>query len=187
MKHRNSTRALLSVIFGITLIVSADAFAFDGVRKGIVMGAGLGFSPWVRVQSADNWVGTTESGPGVNFFMGYAWNDRNMIVYEATGTYYTSTYFNKTDIFEGLSGVRWYYYMGRRDRPFFFSLGLGAFRFSSAYDELDSNGFGYSVGGGWEFMKQVQIGLFYSGGSSDATFATLNHNVLSVLVTVVAY
>lgn len=53
--------------------------------------------------------------------------------------------------------------------------------------DLDSEGFGYSIAAGYEFIRHLQVGLYYTGGSTNADYATLNHHLLSLFVTVMAY
>lgn len=182
---------VISFLIILTLSLSADAF--DGERKGFVAGLGGGVAPVIHWSGNYLSSDVDRSGWGINFLVGYAWDDWNILAYEGIGWLYelpqTSTDFS----ISALDGVRWYHYFDKRNR-LFTSLGIGWFVGSSGGTDFDVSGFGYTAGIGYEFIKQLQIGVYYVAAHSTAPSdyenkfkVTTNHSVLNVLITLVAY
>ena len=77
-------KKLVVLVIGLSIVLAASASAFNGLRKGFVLGGGLGFAPAISWE-AENFPLFKEdvSGVALNFFLGYAWDEQNMIVWEA--------------------------------------------------------------------------------------------------------
>jgi hypothetical protein len=178
-----SVTMVLVILLGVS-----SGYAFDGKRKGFVLGFGLGVAPTAKWTNNLRIGDVSGTGYSVNFLIGYAWNDRNMLVYEAKGVMFKSSSLNDKYSIQGLDCAQWYHYWGMNKRKLFTSVGLGRMILGTQYCDIDGEGLGYSIGGGYEFMKQVQIGLFYMGGhTSNDLGLKANHYMLNVLITVVAY
>jgi hypothetical protein len=174
-------KRLLIFLLLFLLIFTTSALAFDGKRKGFVMGGGLGFAPVSRWSTS----GLNESsvGWGDDVLIGYAWNEKNMIILESNGTFYKSDIFD-ADIIQFFLGPTWYHYFGPQEgRTFFSVVGVGGYCFGLppfySYINICINcgempptppssarGFGYLIGGGYEFAKHFQIGAYLAGGKT---------------------
>ncbi len=170
------SKQILVCLFLIVLM-SSTAFAFDGNRKGFVLGGGIGFSP--QGKWTFDALDYDESGAGLafHFIIGGGLNERNLLVYEGNVMAYTSDLFDQT-IAQGFNGASWYHYFGNLGRSFFTTVGLGFYVFD--VDEFDSNdpGFGMLLGGGYEFARHWQAGAYFSfGKTSDAGFDFTHHHI----------
>jgi hypothetical protein len=171
-------KRILALLLLFLLIFTTSALAFDGQRKGFVLGGGLGFAPVNRWSTG----GFNENGVGWgdNTLIGYAWNEKNMIVLEGNGTFYNSDILD-VNILQFFLGPTWYHYFGPQEgRTFFSVVGIGGYYFGlppfSSYIRISLNGgemppfpptargVGYLIGGGYEFAKHYQIGAYLGGG-----------------------
>ncbi|PWB74127.1 hypothetical protein C3F09_04390 [candidate division GN15 bacterium] len=186
MSFNRSTILRLTTL--LVIAFCATTHAFDGKRKGFVAGFGLGFTPIASLSADRLGIETTKSGFGANMLAGYAWDDRNMIVYEGSGCLSKVSELGSSYVLQGLNGVGWYHYWGNSNRRVFTSVGIGLMVFSTEHWNVDGHGFGYSAGVGYEFLKQLQVGLYYAGGHTSNDYGvSANHTVLNLLVTLVAY
>ncbi len=170
------------------LILPGLSDAFDGARKGFVAGIGLGYAPSAHWSSAPLGLSVSESGVGAEFLIGYAWNNQNMLVYSASGCLFTTSEFEHGATIQGIDAVRWYHYWGNKSRPFFTALGVGYTVFATQYCDIDGEGFGYSLGVGKELFKQVQAGVYLTGGHTSNDYGVkASHLDILVLITIIAY
>ena len=190
-QHGNAThralQTLVIVLLFLIFVVPSVGHAVDGNRRGFVAGAGLGYSPvanWIRSPGD---VHVTERAFAIDVIIGHGWDSRNMIVYEGLPTLRKSNYLYDSPVVQGLNGVRWYHFWDKQGRRVYSAVGLGLMAISSKYSNYTGNGFGYCFGVGCDAVKHVQIGLFYIGGSTKSNGVTLYHNLLSLLVTALAY
>jgi len=179
-------RAFLT--FLVLLLSTGTAASFDGYREGIVVGGGIGVSPYsgwkVFVDDAD----IDESGAGlaVNLILGYAWTERDMVVYEGNVTAWDSDYFGEA-VAQGFDAVSYYRYFGEPGKAAFLGGGIGVYRFIA--DRLDDQGSGYSlhVHGGYEFAKHFQVNLTYAFGTTSSGSLDFDHHHLSLLLNAIAF
>lgn len=188
-------RVLMALLVVLTMLpVATLAFtAFDGNRKGIVLGGGLGVSPVAR-WSQDG-LGESMVGFGLQMVAGYAWNEHDMIVYENNVTMYSSEYFKSGGFWgserllmrQGFEGASWYHYWGSPHRAVFTVGGLGSCIFDRSENyHSDARG-AYLLGAGCEVSRHFQVGLYYSGGCTDDAGREFSHRHVSVLVSGVAF
>lgn len=177
--------------FLISLVLVSTGYSFDGNRKGFVAGLGIGVSPVAHWTIDNSSVKVDEVGLGINGMLGYAWDDRNMLVGENNISLYNTEEIGGTRVVQGWSGVSWYHYWGSSKRKPFTMVGLGLMTFSTEYANIQGNGYGFVAGAGLELFKQVQIGAYYSGGRTSDTYngekLKASHGLLNLLVTMVAY
>lgn len=92
------------IILALTLLLTGSASAFNGMRKGFVIGGGLGIAPSANWSSEINTPAPfsfsikpdeNKVGLAVNLVIGYAWDEHNMIVYEGNVAGYNSDLLNK--------------------------------------------------------------------------------------------
>ncbi len=183
--------AIISVF--LTILLVSTATGFDGHRKGFIVGGGLGFAPVVKWEmeepSVDGFpygLDETRAGVGVNFLIGYAWDEKNMLVYEGNAVGFTTATSDKSAA-QGFSGAAWYHYFGQAGKTVFTAVGLGLYGFDAEYDDPHDGGFGMLLGGGYEFARHWQVGGYLSFGSTTAHDRDFNHSSLSVLVSGVLF
>jgi hypothetical protein len=183
-------RLLVSSIL-LIMLLTATSYSFDGMRKGFVLGGGAGFCP-TATWSYDFGSSTFDdqgTGFGINFIIGYAWDEQNMIVYEGNIAGYSTQFGILPDarIYQGFNGASFYHYFGPVGNSFFGMAGLGFYIFQ--VEEADANpSIGFLVGGGYEFIKHVQAGVYFSyGQTSDPYLDNLKHMHISILINAVAF
>ncbi len=54
-------KRLICLVLILAVILPASSSAFDGNRKGFVLGGGLGFTPVMRISAENPFTGETES------------------------------------------------------------------------------------------------------------------------------
>ena len=179
-----STRVLIVVV--LVVLLASSVSAFNGLRKGFVLGGGLGVTPMARVSSGD--YDRTKVGAGGHIVIGYAWDEFNMIVYESNATVYEV---RSTQIAQGFGGASWYHYFGPQGKSFFTVAGIGFAYYEEEDFDANDPGAAYLIGAGYEFARHFQVALYFSGGqtSYDFFFADIEmgHNHLSILVSAVAF
>ena len=180
----------------LILVISSSASAFDGMRKGFVLGGGLGFGPVAKVSpDVPNSEDLDNSGIALNFLIGYAWDEQNMIVFLRDGVVYSEelNYGDDVNIVQGFSGIGYYHYFGLQGKSFFITGGLGL----QDWTALDSDytnpdpGFGFLIGGGYEFARHIQVYSSLSfGKTSDEVFGyefDFDHTQFLITVSAVAF
>ena len=181
----------LALAVALVVLTAAGAQAFDGNRKGFVLGGGLGFAP-VGAWKLDNTpADEARAGIGLNLLLGYAWDEKNMIVYEGNVVGYTSNVFrlagqNKT-VSQGFNGAAWYHYFGRKGRSWFSVAGLGIYSMDVEGFSANNPGAGILLGGGFEFAAHYQVGLYLSTGKTSDGPADFTNSHLSVLFNAIAF
>jgi hypothetical protein len=186
------TRLLILVL--AVVLLAGSASAFDNMRKGFVMGGGLGVAPVASWSTSVEifFVGSVtldenNAGIGANIVIGYAWDEQNMIVYEANVAATKSDFFIDRQVGQGYSGPVWYHYFKPDDNSFFTAAGLGFYYFKVEDFEENDLGLAYLIGGGYEFARHVQVGAYLSGGKTSDRGIDFNHQHLSILVSAVAF
>jgi len=171
------------------ILFPLTSFSFDGQRKGLNLGIGLGFSPYASFDW-NNSIDENNVAASAKFSIGYGIDNNNIITYQGMGSGVTSTSFNDTFILQGLWGPRWIHYFGESDhKSFFGSAGFGWLRFWSEYSDVCGSGLGYEIGMGYEIMRHFQLELFYFWGETESNkySRTTDHSVLSHLVSAYAF
>jgi hypothetical protein len=159
------------------------------LRKGFVLGGGLGIAPVVswELDVAIFDVKESKAGIGSNFLIGYGWDEQNLIVFEGNGAS-TSTDQSGADqtISQGFGGPVWYHYLKPVAPTFFTALGAGFYGFQFEDDRNDS-GFGWLGGCGFEFSRHWQFTIVAHGGQTESAAVDFSHLTVSVLVGGVAF
>jgi hypothetical protein len=176
----------------LLVLLATGARAFDGQRKGFVLGGGAGFAPiasWkVDIPIFDTTVPVDEQKPGfgLQFLIGGAFDEHNMLVYEANFVGYQSDIANWS-VAQGFSGAAWYHYFGPTGRSFFTTLGLGIYYFK--VEDFDANDPGGALlfGGGYEFAPHWQFGLSVAAGRTSDAGVDFDHVHFGLLVSGIAF
>ena len=188
------------VFLAAVSLLSTSSWAFNGVRKGFVLGGGLGFSPAAKWSVDDYYMGMqldtseTKAGVGLNLLVGYAWDEHNMIVYEGNVAGYKSDFFSDFPLdprdrtaTQGFNGAAWYHYYGPTGRSFFTAVGLGFYYFKvEDFEENDAGG-ALLLGAGYEFTRHLQFGVYLSGGRTSSDGVDFEHGHISVLMSAIAF
>jgi len=196
------------IVFTLLLTVAAgSATAFDGKRKGFVIGVGLGYSPSVKTEVD---AGTTSSAEGDflrvaegneaglagQFLIGLGLDEQNLIVYEGNMGYYyyEGLGFDGDDlqILQGFNAIVWYRYWGPVGSSFFTAAGAGLTYWDTNYSDVNTAELGFLLGAGYEFTPHLQLGAYLGrGNTSNTAFPPLElqgtHTNLSILLTAVAF
>ena len=188
---------LTVLLFVMFLAVSANAFDYE--RKGFVIGVGAGYSPLMKGSWGEPAVDfDDQSGLAVDFLIGYAWNNRNMLLYLVSGggyedtlnVYYGGTLIHQNEIqySQGFSGVAFRHYFSAEDRSLFATVGLGFEVWVPSELDYCHRGIGFLLGGGYEFIKHFQISGNYSFGYTQSKIDfDYNHSQITLTLTGVLY
>ncbi|MDH3890310.1 MAG: hypothetical protein OEV49_04435 [candidate division Zixibacteria bacterium] len=180
-------RRLVLITMLAVLFMATTAGAFDGLRKGFVLGGGLGVAAQAEwsVDFLGFPVGEDGTGLGVNFIIGYGWDEQNMIVYEGNVAAWKGD-ISDADIVQGFNGAAWYHYFGPVGKSFFTVGGLGAYIFHVDEYEADP-GFGFMVGAGYEFARHWQAAVYFAKGKTEESPVEFDHQHINILVSGVAF
>ena len=145
--------------FVVTLVtvfwLVGTSWAFDGQRKGFVLGGGLGLAPdskYALDAGSLGSLGFEDNAPGIglHLIIGGAFDEKNMLVYEGNVAGWSSELEND-NISQGFNGAAWYHYFGKTGKTGFIAVGLGVYVFKAEdYDDNDP-GFGMLLGGAMSF------------------------------------
>lgn len=174
-------RKIILIIL-IALVCVSQSFAVDGIRKGFVLGFGMGTASGGKSFLKSNDVEVSFDGFGGNLFAGYCWDNKNILYWEDIGVLHFSSNSKKGDTIKGINGITWYHYFKPHARTFFTVIGTGEYVTYVEYNKTEyrSSGFGIVVGGGYEFTKQLQFGAYLLSGKSN--LKELDRNRSSMLV-----
>ncbi len=178
----------LSLIVMPILLVASSTYGFDGKRKGLVLGGGLGIAPVSRYERPAVLVGNyyeKGAGVGLNLIIGYGWDERNLIVYEGNVTGWSSDDLNKT-ISQGFNGAAWYHYFGQTGHSVFSTVGVGVYVFEVEGLSANNMKAGILMGGGYAFARHWQIGGYLGFGQTSDGGRTIDHSHLNILMSALA-
>lgn len=192
-------RLVIRTLF-LLLLISVSASAFNGGRRGFVLGGGIGFGPVASISEDGRPYSKKEnSGVAVNFMIGYAWDEQKMIVYFRDAVIYEAEFVvlgfggDKNvvlNVAQGFSGVGYFHYFGEQGSSAFLTAGLGLQDYTFLDNDVASyeTGFGFLIGGGYEFRPHVQVYMNLSGGKTSlGSVVDFNHTQLTVGVAAVAF
>ncbi|MEZ5357886.1 MAG: hypothetical protein R3F48_03585 [Candidatus Zixiibacteriota bacterium] len=159
---------MCSVRSGVLLIicliyVTSFCNAFDGNRKGFVVGVGTGFSPLIG-WSSNPGSNQLKIGGSFNFFIGYGLDNKNILALEANRSISSYGSHNNSRILvsNGIRGLNWYHYFNEKYTSWYAMCGVGDYH--SAEADYDINGkLGFIAGAGFGLNKSFKTGLYISG------------------------
>ena len=179
MKH-------ITILFSAAVLfaLSVSVAAFDGQRKGLVLGAGIGLVPVAHwsTEYQGRTINENVTGMGEFLLVGYGWDQRNILALKAIMTLYDSELFD-AGIVQGFGGLSWYHYFGKPGNSFFSIAGAGVSRMGETFEGIHihinfdgfeddtpeapstATGLAYLIGGGYEFLRHYQLSVFVVGGS----------------------
>ena len=175
----------------VLVLCAASVSAFDGNRKGFVLGGGLGFAPYVHSSASVSVFDgfsvsgdVDKSGVAIKLYLGYAWDEYNMLVYEGN---YAGVDEDNNSYIQGIDCAAWYHYFGEKGKTFYTILGLGLYSADSDNSDRTDPGIGYMVGLGYEFARHWQVDMQLTGGKSEDDYFDYGHTNLTLMVSGVAF
>ena len=181
-------KRLVLITLVAVLFMAATACAFDGMRKGFVLGGGLGLAATADWEFDFLGESFSEdgSGLGAHLVIGYAWDEQNMIVYEGNVASWNSDLLDEA-IAQGFNGASWYHYFGPVGKSFFTVAGIGFYVFNVETYEDNDPGFALLLGGGYEFARHIQVAAYFSKGKTSDPIVDFDHTHFNILVSAVAF
>jgi hypothetical protein len=189
-------RKALLLAIGAFAFSAVSVEAFDGVRKGFVIGGGLGIAANSHWEIDNSNVSEDKPGLGLNLLIGYAWDEHNMIVYEGNVTGYSSDAASTVGGFlglgdqtitQGFNGAAWYHYYGDQGKSLFTAVGLGVYVFDVQDFDANDPGFGILLGLGYEFARHWQTAVYASAGKTTSGGFDFKHSHINVVMNVIAF
>ena len=189
------------------ILVISNLFAFDGKRKGFILGFGAGFSNISFKQKIEGYGGSITSdkenkiGFGSDFKIGYAPNNKVEIYYFSKVAWFSilNALNDNVTISDGVAGAGLSYYLSPKlnenewTSSTFISCGFGWSGWSTPFEEGSESwtGLGFFVGSGYEFSKhyRIEANLFINNPStkeSGYTYTT-NSTVLMIIFSALAF
>ncbi|MDX9856271.1 MAG: hypothetical protein RBT76_00600 [candidate division Zixibacteria bacterium] len=170
-------RSIIVALAVLTVMGQSSASAFDGERKGFIIGAAAGISPYGRVTPdhglfvLDQPVEREGAGTVSWGYMGWCWNKRDMVVglLSIVGYQQESIDFDHT-----FAGVAWFHYFRPTPTGLFSIIALGGASYDTGVTCPADVGPGYLLGGGYEFSSHWHFGAAVSGGRSEIGFVNLD-------------
>jgi hypothetical protein len=164
---RNVLRiAVVILIAGFIVgLAPSRAAAFDGGRKGFVIGLGVGYG-------RTGW-GVNHSGLFTSFKIGYAPTDRVMILWHSSGTFFKGV--SGEWKMDGVGGLSMQVYLSSAPRAAYVIAGGGyqnVMSFSAATNEI---GPGVRAGFGYEFTKHLSVEAIVQHGFHKTGLATTSN------------
>lgn len=151
-------------------LAASSASAFDGNRKGFVLGGRAGFSPSIKWKVS----GVEESRIGGTFgwFYGYSWNEKNMITFDFNAIIYkfSSQVSNRGGwVFVTID---WHHYFSKKGSTPFIAIGRRG---------------GNLIGGGYEFSDHLQVGIYYIFGEYFIDDRVEKRSAINLTIAMIAF
>lgn len=184
------TYRIALLCFCLLLVLSLQSSAFDGTRKGFVLGIGASYAPLLHWNWDNERITNSAGGGGFTLLGGYAFSSHDMIVYQGIVSGREVEELDPIDgaaLVEFINTIAYYRYFGPQGRALYVTGGLGMASYKTEFNTIEGDGFGYTFGAGVEFTKQVQFGLQYFGSGTSGHTRDARLDVLQLTLTVVAY
>ncbi|MEW6412497.1 MAG: hypothetical protein AB1483_08505 [Candidatus Zixiibacteriota bacterium] len=168
-----ATRVIL--IVAAVLLMASQALAFDGNRKGLVLGFGLGAAPLLKGTEGNPAEDFERSGLVVNLMAGYAFNENDVVLLIQDAAIYSQTAYREAldgslvawddrDL-QGFWGVGYRRYFAPAGRSMFVTAALGI---EGADDDWGMpSGLGILVGSGYEITRHIELYASFATGKID--------------------
>ncbi len=198
----------MSFRFTVVLVIAlmilgliSDADAFDGRRKGFILGAGLGTGVTSYTQTIEAYrqslTSDRESKFGVqtDFRIGYAPNGFLQIYYVSKVSWFSldNALGSSVTIAHGIGGLGVTYYLQPVAPSFFFTGVIGLSTWAAPFESNSDTWTGFGIGGGfgYEFARHWSIEVCATYGNPSDTqsgiTATTNATTIKATVNVLAY
>ncbi|SYZ72038.1 conserved exported hypothetical protein [Candidatus Zixiibacteriota bacterium] len=163
-------RLLVVSIIIVALIIPSMSLAFDGQRKGLNLGGGIGICPASQI----SYYGRGDIGVSLDLSIGYSFGNQNTFLWSVKGA--ISHFSEAGSLAHEIDGLNWYHYF-KKDTPSIYSImGFGISIFGNSC-WTSAHGAWSIVGLGYEFTRHLAInGFFLSAGPNhgDIHFESAN-------------
>ncbi len=191
------TKKVLGVLVGcIVLSVATNVLAWDGQRKGFILGGGLGLGMTSFTQTLE-FMGMSETSPRedkfgfqTDFKIGYAPTDLLQIYYVSKVSWFElkNVFGDEVTITSGLGGAGVSYYLQPEAPSAFFTGGIGIATWDLPFEERADAwaGFGLYAGAGYEFTRywNVEFDFVWGNPSEEVSGLKASTNALSLMFTI---
>ncbi len=192
------TKKFLGVLVGcIVLIIATDVSAWDGQRKGFILGGGLGlgltsYTKTVEISGLGSETSPRENTFGfqTDFKIGGAPTNLFQIYYANKVSWFgmKNVLGENVTITSGLSAVGMSYYLLPETPSAFFTGGIGIATWDLPFEEKAHAwiGFGLYAGAGYEFTRywNVEFDLVWGNPSEEEYGIKVSTNALSLMFTI---
>lgn len=189
-------KAIICLIF-LTLVCAHQANAFNGRRKGFVLGLGAGYGPIANNSSeSPKFKNFKNSGFASSFLIGHGWYNKSLIAlyfegitYEESLSHIVEYSRGKVDVVQGFAGLAFFQYVRAHAPSPFFMFGAGFQEWITNNKEFGSNnaGIGFLFGGGYEFARHFQAYASLGVGYTTRDRSKFNHVQLILGLSAIAY
>jgi hypothetical protein len=195
-------KALIWALVCLSLcLVAGPAQAFDGQRKGFILGvgAGLGHTSFTQEETVDYW-GYSESvesdredkaGVMTDFKIGYAWDNYWAVYYTAKVSWFgmENVYGEDVTIANGLEAVALTHLFKPQAPSWFVAGGLGYSTWGLPFEDNPPDtwyGPGLFMGGGYEFSRHWSVEGYLAWGKPNDTEwgVEVSAHTFSIMLTV---
>ncbi|MBK7141364.1 MAG: hypothetical protein IPH75_04705 [bacterium] len=208
---RKLSNSLVFILLACTTIscMSVSALAFDGKRKGFVLGGGIGFAPIAHQARTGSQLSSWETDNydfdsvvihatytpfydpinrvsiAAQIEIGYGFDEHNILLYREQHAFYS--YFDVRS--QGMSSITWSHFYGESAGPLFSTVGIGYFFVSNISSSESVGGLGdglaLSIGIGYEFKRHFACELSFSQGRINSGYNRCTN--VTLLVSTTAY
>ncbi|MEE9554152.1 MAG: hypothetical protein V3W18_07610 [candidate division Zixibacteria bacterium] len=188
---------LTILIMVMVALLAIPSFAFDGKRKGFILGGGLGFGSTSFSQTVElgglSVTGDTESSGAImsDFKIGFGASEQLEIYYVSKVAWFgvVDLYNNEITVSSGVGTFGLTYNLKPTVPTYYISGGLGISSWSFPFEDPAPDswlGFGMFVGGGYEFSRHysVSLDILYGNPSDSEGALTASASVTSVKLTI---
>jgi len=172
--------SLLFVAFLMLLTPLKASAVFDGERHGFMMNIGGGFG-----QGRFSWQGNSVDGTGfiADIKIGGGPSDQVHIYYVNQALWY-SPGSSSSRVINAFYGGGVSYYLEPQAPSLFFSgaLGLGML-INADWDGSDSGGFGFTLGAGYEIVRNLAVEFTFMNSSVSSDFSSENNTISHFAIT----
>jgi hypothetical protein len=183
--------------FVLVMVTVSAAAAFNGQRKGFILGGGFGFGSTSYTQTlkmnGESMTSDRENKGAFNsdFRIGYAPSDQLAIYYGSKVAWFgfTNAYDDDVTVSSGVSSLSFSYYLNTTAPSAYFNGGIGLSSWALPFEDDAPdpwNGFGLLGGVGYEFSRHLsaEFNLVYGNPGTNESGLKIHADVISVMVTI---
>ena len=184
----------------IVILIATTCNAFDGKRKGFVLGGGIGFSPVSHLSGSSPRASKTQSALAFDGLIGKGLAERNVIGIYIDGSYYAVTDIGGLYVTGLFMGPGWRHYSSSKSSSPFIQVAIGWYSFNVwvvtapgpqqngviSYWNAAGSGPACNLALGYQFQKNfgLKTGIVFSRTRGDRsgtnpTKASTDHSCLS--------
>ena len=150
----------LFIILGLIILLQTDANAFNGKRKGFLLGGGIGITSENIYTYKNTGEEFKNNDIAFDLHLGWGLSNKDILI---LGSILNYSNYNNTTHMDNRRKVGWRHYYNDKPRSFSSFIGLSSSAsFSDNYNLL--------LGGGFTFIPHVRANLFYTSFNDQAEF-----------------